>query len=562
MTRRPSDAVSPARPDPPRTIRSAEASRPARPGVAAVAAFVAIVTAAAAHIAYLRFVCDDAFISFRYAEHLAMGDGIVFNVGERVEGYTNFLWVLVCAGLIRLGLAPESGALWIGAAAALATLAAGFAFLAFRGRTTAAVAFGVMLAGSGSFAAWATGGLETALFAAFAFAAFVSLVSVVEAPDAETARPRGPLLWSAGFLLLATLTRPEGLLLTGVAGVFLGVRALRRRLAGRDLVLWSIVWLVPFAAYLAWRVVTFGRWLPNTFAVKAGGTSLLPTGLAYLSQYAERQHLWLWLVPVAFVFIVRRRPGFSAAVWALGLGWIVPYLAYVAVVGGDFMDMGRFVVPILPVAAFLIAGACEAAASALAARWQKAAVLAVAVTLVGAYAVLNMATSRDSVRPWHRGVDSIGLLRRYAEDWTLAAVAISRMAQPGDSIAITAAGIIPYRTRLYTIDQLGLVATDLSGYRTRSAARMPGHGLIASGELLQRLRPQFILGHPVVVDSLKNLEASLMLDPSSHREVMKSYRVVTAQTSADPPRYFAFAMRRDLFESRSIAVESVPSDAP
>ena len=39
----------------------------------------------------LAWVCDDAFISYRYAEHLASGMGLVYNTGEAVEGYTNFL---------------------------------------------------------------------------------------------------------------------------------------------------------------------------------------------------------------------------------------------------------------------------------------------------------------------------------------------------------------------------------------------------------------------------------------------------------------------------------------
>ncbi len=38
-----------------------------------------------------RFIQDDAFISFRYAENLVQGKGLVYNEGERVEGYTNFL---------------------------------------------------------------------------------------------------------------------------------------------------------------------------------------------------------------------------------------------------------------------------------------------------------------------------------------------------------------------------------------------------------------------------------------------------------------------------------------
>src|SRR5439155_3954388 len=53
--------------------------------------FVAILllALALAHIRYLWFVCDDAYITFRYASNLAHGLGPVWNAGERVEGYTN-----------------------------------------------------------------------------------------------------------------------------------------------------------------------------------------------------------------------------------------------------------------------------------------------------------------------------------------------------------------------------------------------------------------------------------------------------------------------------------------
>ena len=38
------------------------------------------------------FLTDDAFISFRYVRNLLEGHGLVFNPGERGEGYSNFLW--------------------------------------------------------------------------------------------------------------------------------------------------------------------------------------------------------------------------------------------------------------------------------------------------------------------------------------------------------------------------------------------------------------------------------------------------------------------------------------
>src|SRR2546422_6324150 len=74
-----------------------------------------------AHSAVYWFLTDDAFISFRYARNLRQGHGLVFNPGfERVEGYTNFLWVMVLAGLDRLGIEPARAALalsWVATAA-------------------------------------------------------------------------------------------------------------------------------------------------------------------------------------------------------------------------------------------------------------------------------------------------------------------------------------------------------------------------------------------------------------------------------------------------------------
>ena len=46
----------------------------------------------------MNFVPDDSYISFRYAENLANGHGLRFNTNEQpVEGFSNLLWILVCA---------------------------------------------------------------------------------------------------------------------------------------------------------------------------------------------------------------------------------------------------------------------------------------------------------------------------------------------------------------------------------------------------------------------------------------------------------------------------------
>ena len=52
---------------------------------------------------------DDAYISYRYAQNLVDGHGLIFNVGERVEGYSNLLWTLIVAGGIALGCKRSPG---------------------------------------------------------------------------------------------------------------------------------------------------------------------------------------------------------------------------------------------------------------------------------------------------------------------------------------------------------------------------------------------------------------------------------------------------------------------
>lgn len=71
-----------------------------------------------AHALSFRFAIDDAYISFRYARNLLDGHGLVFNPGERVEGYSNLSWVLLAAAGMAAGLDPLLWARLLGFAAA------------------------------------------------------------------------------------------------------------------------------------------------------------------------------------------------------------------------------------------------------------------------------------------------------------------------------------------------------------------------------------------------------------------------------------------------------------
>ena len=66
------------------------------------------------HSRQFSFVCDDAYITFRYAQNLARHGALEWNVGERVEGYTNFLWAVILAVAMKLGFHAPSAALFLG----------------------------------------------------------------------------------------------------------------------------------------------------------------------------------------------------------------------------------------------------------------------------------------------------------------------------------------------------------------------------------------------------------------------------------------------------------------
>ena len=68
------------------------------------------------------YTIDDDFISYRYALHWAQGHGPVYNLGERVEGYTNFLWVAILAGFIKLHADPVLASKIIGLLTGIGTI--------------------------------------------------------------------------------------------------------------------------------------------------------------------------------------------------------------------------------------------------------------------------------------------------------------------------------------------------------------------------------------------------------------------------------------------------------
>src|ERR1043166_1840664 len=74
------------------------------------------------HALAYNFVTDDAYISFVFSRNFAEHGQLVFNLGQPVEGYTNFLWTFVLGLGMLVGVPPEGASRVLGIACALATL--------------------------------------------------------------------------------------------------------------------------------------------------------------------------------------------------------------------------------------------------------------------------------------------------------------------------------------------------------------------------------------------------------------------------------------------------------
>ena len=293
-------------------------------------------------LAYLAsvawFLCDDAFISFRYVRNLLEGHGLVFNPGEHVEGYSSFLWILELAAIWGVfGVPPEQAAPWLsvactaGVIAALLWWVARLPALHSRG-LVAYMALG-LLCSSATFAVWTSaGGLETRQFTFFIVLAVVCL--------GLYRNSRRGLLAASLSLAAAALTRPEGVMLAACCfGWFIAQRmadAGRPRPDWRELTYLIAPFALLIAAHFLFRYSYYGEWLPNTYYAKHV-RPWYESGFRYLWAAALETGLVL-LIGLAYVALRARWRKDRDGTYALVLLLIAAHMAYLLRIGGDHFE--------------------------------------------------------------------------------------------------------------------------------------------------------------------------------------------------------------------------------
>jgi arabinofuranosyltransferase len=449
---------------------------------------LAIVVVLVAAAFKLRFVQDDAFISFRYADNLVRGAGLVFNPGEPVEGYTNFLWTLLVAAGMRLGLDPVPTAHVLGLACFAGSLSLVFLLAShlLASRRQALVA--LLLTGTNyTFLCYGTGGLETQLQALL----FLGLVRL--SVGALRAPPTPVLLVGVSLVAaLALLTRLDSAVVVAACGAAVLWRIGRDR-TGAGRLGAAVALLAPAAVlvggWLAWKWSTYGGLLPNTFHVKVGGGTSVVRGVGYL--FAFLASYFLVAHAVLAIALGRDLRRLASAPHRLVAATIVLWCAYVVWVGGDFMEF-RFFVPILPLATILLVWMVMNAID------QRAVRLAL-LALVPA----------GTVHHWkyyetRQAIGSIWELRKYmespAEDWPGVGRALHALFGKNHddvTIAVMPCGAIPYYSRLRTIDMLGLNDPWVARHGM-PLGTVPGHSRLAPLRYLLERNVHLVVAHPRV----------------------------------------------------------------
>jgi len=290
---------------------------------------------------------EDAYISFRYAENIAAGQGTVFNVGEeKVEGYSNPLWVALLAITSKVGLHTVTTARCLGLLFGALTLLEIMLLLRLvsRDRTAHAVLAAVVLATAPPYLFWSQTGLENGLF-------LYLLMLGWRLAAAEDIHPQRFPYSAIAFFLLA-VTRPEGIMYAVIFGAWKLAKLTTGDRANdtRRFLIWAALIVIPFCVFLLWRHWLFGAWVPNTFFAKVnnGIRPNLRVGLRYLIGFLNHI-LWTPVIVPLVLAALRGKPleGLDRRVVQACVLLAAGLVAFVLYVGGDIHPNDRFGVPFI-----------------------------------------------------------------------------------------------------------------------------------------------------------------------------------------------------------------------
>ena len=403
---------------------------------------------------YYPFISDDALISLRYAERFLAGQGLTWTAGEAVEGYSNLLWILLSAFLGALGMDLVDSLRVLGITGMIVIFSAiiyGYRKQDSLNTIWFPIVVGLLfLALAAPIAVWAIGGLEQPLYGALLAVSIPLMYHVLSAEKYNT-----KVLLSLSFTLgLLCITRPDGALFTITSVITLLLVELFykknnfKEIASK-IVFLSIFPILFYGGQLIFRLSYYGEFVPNTALVKLNpsihnllqGIEYFLTGIQSLAPFSYIT--LVALIVLMFFSHTRVRATYlliTAALWSV----------YIIVIGGDIFPAHRHFIPLVVIFAFILVEGSYALISylrTLATPYYTFIFIIIGFILFIPYVDTQFESSANKKAIYERW------------EWEgkeIATILKDAFSTQQPLLAVTAAGCLPYWSKLPSLDMLGL----------------------------------------------------------------------------------------------------------
>ncbi len=440
---------------------------------------------------------DDAYISFRYGRNFIQGNGLVFNTGEKVEGYTNFLWTIITSPFTIIETVDISYfALLLGFVFTLINISVILKIirlfsLYFLNKPAYLILLPVIFfVLDDSVAFWAIGGMEFPLYTLFILSAAYYYFRINEKPNSH--------ILVTVFFILCTLTRPEGNLLFALTIFHMMMKHKYINSFRKKIIQMTGLYLLFALVYYGFKYFYYGHFIPNTFFAK-GVTDIqmnLILGFKYLALcIGSRFYIFIFILFIPF------KSDFRDFRLSYLLFFTGVYVFYLIIVGGDWMIANRFFVPLIPFLYILSTIGITYAVDKLfkfykaydektlqrVTRYVNGMVRFLCTALL--VATLILLEYRQLIIKDNNA--------NYELQWSMFGKWLKNNVDPNTVIAVGPAGKIPYYSKLYTIDMWGLNNEHIA--KTDSKKLQAGHKKFDFDYVLS-LNPEFIIGYAGFTD--------------------------------------------------------------
>jgi arabinofuranosyltransferase len=454
-------------------------------GVAILISFLALFWGLCVY--FFGFTLDDAYITFRYSQHLANGYGPVWNIGQDpVEGYSSFLWMLLMAMSIKLGLDPVyfSKLISMGAAVIIICIIYFYGTPRINDQLIPIIAIaGVAL--SPAFALLTVQGMETIFTALLVLGGVVLSIRLMEKYSNLTS------IFLSLLLLLTFLARLDLIvfeLVLAIVMMLLLYKQQGKRSLFRFVIILLVFLVIPGLAYMFWRFSYFGYLFPNTFYIKQATHLLSLGGIIMVFQYVT-----LILTPyilLTFYSLSKQRDLSQNYGLRRGFPATISLVIFLALYFFIFPIQGflfRFQMVTLPSFLFLFSffvGPLEAESGA---KHQRKQILNLQRWLMVLLSALVI------VFPLHMFDDAHDeMAKRTQFDRVIVGKELEALAHRNFTMFVTESGALPYYSKWRAIDHLGL-----------NSEHIAHNGL--SIEYLEEISPNLVM---LLVESTTKLEQS------------------------------------------------------